>query len=114
MFTLLEIKNILNASCITVLEKDPAVYADISNAAKSIYEDGTGLQLADRPEWAKVPFAYIVDFLTSNKLSGLSEQAVKRFEDNYQKALKILDEHLEKRVNAGKIGIIGGLYSADY
>ena len=114
MFTLLEIKNILNAACVTVLEKDPAVYADISTAAKAIYEDGTGLQLSDKPEWGKVPFAYIVDFLTSNKLSGLSEQALKRFEDNYDKALNILREHLEKRVNSGKIGIIGGLYSADY
>lgn len=68
-----------------------------------------------KPEWAKMPFVFIIEFLLNNKLNAQSPEQQTKVDANYKAALEILKNHRVTTVLTNtNVGIIGDTYNVDF
>jgi hypothetical protein len=119
MVQLTEIKRFVPDAIYAYLEQDNN-FDDVASQALEIIRDETGIEIVDeRPvelNWLVVPFAFIVEYLTSDKLGNPTPESIARLNDKYENAFKFLVNHKIKAVRDGSrscVGRIAGLYGEE-
>lgn len=118
MIQLDEIKVLLGQSVFAALNAEgqsryPVVQQEAYNIINNIA--GTGLSIEGEPiideQWAVVPFAWIVEFLTVGYLTGASQEYLSNAEFKWREALKICKEH-SRTASIGKVARTGEIEGA--
>jgi hypothetical protein len=114
MVELSEIQNLISPNLYKILS-DGTNYEMPKNQALGIIKDKINIEIVeDRPasmDWIITPFAWIVEFLAGDKLSGSSKEFEDRRNKKYEEAFRLLDLHRVKESNTRfKFGEIQGLY----
>lgn len=113
MFTFLEIKNFLSIAEQNLLT-DVVIYDEYKTLAQNIIVDKTGIDPSTKPDWSKMPFIFIMQHFIMNKISGLTSEYVDKTKNNFNTAMKILDEHKTTNFNSTpKTGLMEGLYDVN-
>lgn len=119
MYAFNEIENLLSQNVRTILS-DPEVYEEFEEQASYIVRDFSGIDITQSPppDWTKQPFAWIIEYLVSNRLAAITDEYRHKIETQWKDALKILDKHSTIGQSNNPIspetGNIEDLYSVDF
>ncbi|APF16986.1 hypothetical protein Calab_1523 [Caldithrix abyssi DSM 13497] len=119
MYAFNEIEKLLSSNVRQILS-DPTVYDEFEKQTSYIMRDFSGVDITQSPppDWTKQPFAWIMEYLVSNRLSSITEEYRQKIETNWKAALKILDKHSTVGQNENPItpnlDNIEDVYSVDF
>jgi hypothetical protein len=112
MFELEEIELLLSAQAKNMFA-DIDLFKQLSSSTTEIIINYTHINKEDKPEWAKIPFVFIIEYLAANRINATSPERLKLIQTNYETALLLLKDNINTQFIAGKTGSIGGLYDVD-
>jgi len=101
MYTLDDIKHLLDGSIATALSKDDR-FASVLLDSLTYINDQTGLELTASSDtenlpWLRLPLAFIIQKLTLGLISVPNDEFLKKINSNFEIAMKILNEHKAKK-----------------
>ena len=100
MYTFAQLDKLLSQSTKGILT-DASNFTELEHDAAVMVADTAGIDVSSTPdEWMKVPFAWILDYLTSNRISGLSSDGAAIYKQQFDLAIKMLSTRAVKKTNA--------------
>lgn len=108
MYTYIEIKDNLSSATAKLLS-DADIFANFVKAAESIINSILGN--TTKTDATLQPFIWIIEYLASIRLSGLSETTMAYNKDNYELAKTLLIEQNTTAKLGSKLGTIDVPYS---
>lgn len=107
-----EIENLLSASFKNVL-KDSLLYSAASQEALEIISGLSGS--AEKQSWNKLPFVWVLEYIASARISGLSKEQWDIINTKYLQACKICESNSSSSPDSYSAnGTIDNLYSIEY
>jgi hypothetical protein len=93
LFTYNEIKVLLNSQSKTFLSTE-ANYTAMADQADKAIADKSGIDVtAEAPDWAQMPYAWLLDYFSSNVAANVSEGMLQRTRENYKLAVEACIVH---------------------
>jgi len=115
MFSFEEIEEFLSSQTKNNLNNIDS-YNLYSKEAAQIIKDISNVDITPtdiKPDWAKIPFVFILEYLVYSKLNVPNPDNFNRIKDNYNIAIEICKKHIDI-TTVSKIGIIGDLYNVEF
>jgi hypothetical protein len=114
MINLIEIKDLIPNALFNALSEENK-FESPKKQALELIRDTIAIEIIDsRPtelDYLITPFAWIVEYLSGDLISGVSTDYENRRNKKYSEAFKILELHKSKKsVTKAQTGIIEGLY----
>lgn len=119
MYTFTEIEDMLSTNIKQVCS-DPDTYDIFKNQASYLFRDFAGVDIAAEtpPDWTKQPFAWLIEYLASNRLSAITDEYRRKIEKQYGQAFRIMDKHSREGQSPNNFtpgtGNMGEVYGADF
>lgn len=117
MYSFNEIEELLSSTTRNVINNVDS-YNLYSKEAAQIIKDNSNVDLItiqENPDWAKIPFCFILEFLVHSKINVPNLDNYNRVKDNYKIAIDICKNHRDvSSITASKVGKIGDDYNVEF
>lgn len=117
MFSFNDVEELLSSTTRNALNNVDS-YNLYSFEAAQIIKENSNVDLTalnDNPEWSKIPFVFILEFLVHNKINVPNADNYIRVKDNYKIAIDICKNHRDvSSITASKVGKIGDDYNVEF